>query len=115
ERDDGLAGLPEAPERLAEQREPETAPAPPLPHAERPDPAPVAVPLGVVQRDRGDLVAVPDDGDERGVDPRDDVGALAPDLVGLGDVAPFAHERLLDCGVHRASVALDVERAELDA
>ena len=65
-----LAALREAAEALVQQREPEPAPAPGGPHRQRADPAPVTQALVVVERDGGDLVTVPDDRDELGVEPR---------------------------------------------
>ena len=64
--------------------------------AERADPAPVAEPLRVVERDRGDLVAVPDDEEQLRIELLHLEGALRPRLVVARLVPPLVLERLLD-------------------
>src|SRR3954469_19159618 len=108
EPDAPLAALPEAPERVAEQRRAHAELAPPAAGEEHLHPA-APVGVGGADRPRGDLVAGPDDGPERGVEALAAEVALRPRLEVARRVVPVIGERLLVRGVERARLAVGVE------
>jgi hypothetical protein len=76
-------------EPLAEQRQPEP-PTPPRPaDGEGADPAPVAVPLPVAQREAGDLVAVPRHPAQAGIEAAPVEAPLAKAVERLRLVVPL--------------------------
>src|SRR3954469_25198159 len=104
-----LAALPEAPERIAEERRAHALPAPRATREEREDEA-AAVGVGAADRPTGDLVAGADDAPERRVEALGRQGALRPRLEVPRRVAPVLRERLLARGVEVACVVVGVER-----
>src|SRR6476659_2227871 len=115
EGDRRLSGLAKPPERLAEQREAETASSPGRPDAERPDEPPVAVSLRVVPRERHDLVSRPDDPRETRVEAARAERPPAPRVVVERDVVPLLRECLDLRRVEHRPVAVRLERSQLGA
>src|SRR5262249_28915931 len=114
EADAGVAAIPQAPERVLEDRAADAAPAPRAAREEPVDP-PAAVERRDVDRPRDDVVAGADDVPERRVEPVVLEVVRAPLLERTRAGLPVVGERLLVRGVERARVAGGIELVEAEA